>query len=235
LAVWNDPAEPLHQDPLPRALTPESLTFPKSSPFPGYTPLGHYFTLDKRDHWNGKSAFPNLKFVTSDPESSKPHDDTFRRNKSESILYPTATRGYIDSLGQYDAYPTFPRRPLRKWSEDDLETYFSQLRITPRRDSNDLNGRTSPGLVRPMPVRPADLLHRFERDTPTTNESESSISGDSLGTSSGNSYINGSVGVNVPERNKVVLEKIRRGLDSRTTIMVKNVPNKYTQVPPSRR
>ena len=39
----------------------------------------------------------------------------------------------------------------------------------------------------------------------------------------------GSVGI-VPERNKVVLERIRRGLDARTTIMVKNVPNKYTQV-----
>jgi hypothetical protein len=55
-----------------------------------------------------------------------------------------------------------------------------------------------------------------------------------MGTSSGNTAasVNGSVG-NVPERNKVVLEKIRRGLDARTTIMVKNVPNKYTQVSPT--
>ena len=60
-----------------------------------------------------------------------------------------------------------------------------------------------------------------------------SISGESLGTSSGNTLlsVNGSVlGSNVPEKNRVVLERIRMGLDTRTTIMIKNVPNKYTQV-----
>ena len=95
--------------------------------------------------------------------------------------------------------------------------------------------RHSPGLVRPMPVRP--VFRRLERET-GLGGSDESLSGESLGTSSvagsgsgsggsGGSF--GSVG-NVPERNKVVLERIRRGLDARTTIMIKNVPNKYTQV-----
>ena len=67
-------------------------------------------------------------------------------------------------------------------------------------------------------------------------DTEGSISDESLGTSSGNTLnsVNGSVlsGGNVPEKNKVVMERIRMGLDTRTTIMIKNVPNKYTQVFP---
>src|ERR1700737_1160762 len=210
----------------PPVVLPVERPFPRLNPFPGYKPLGQYFSVDKRDHWNGKSAFPNLKFLTSDPESSKSHheEESYRKDLS---VYPMG-RGY-DSLGGYDAYPSSPRRPTRKSSypNDALEGYFSHLRITPRKlDVQD--GRASPGLVRPMPVR-AENPFRFESSLP---ESDSSISGESMGTSSGNAAsVNGSVG-NVPERNKVVLEKIRRGLDARTTIMVKNVPNKYTQVSP---
>jgi hypothetical protein len=63
-------------------------------------------------------------------------------------------------------------------------------------------------------LRPVGLVR------PTRSSSlESEISGDE------------SKKTTVPERNKVVLDKIRRGRDTRTTIMVKNVPNKYTQVP----
>jgi hypothetical protein len=218
------------------------------SSFPGYKPLGQYYTLNKRD-WNGKSTFPDLKYVSSDrtldPQSSKSHETieppTFHRNKSDNNLrhYPINTgRGYLDAIGQYDPYPTFSR-PVRKWSEDDLESYFAHLRITPRRHNDlattdDVERRAaSPGLVRPMPMRPEDFFRRSDRESGISpNDSDDSISSESLGTSSGNSFsfVNASVGVNVPERNKVVLDRIRRGLDARTTIMVKNVPNKYTQV-----
>jgi hypothetical protein len=179
-------------------------------------------------------------------ESSKPIErpDLSSRSKSDPTLHrypPNIGRGYLDGFGPYEAYPPFPTRPAtRKWSNDDLESYFNQMRITPRgRDTipKDMVHRqtSSVNLVRPTPVR-ADGYRSFERESPVTspNESEESISGESLGTSSGNTLnsVNGSVGVNVPERNKVVLERIMRGLDTRTTIMVKNVPNKYTQVIP---
>jgi hypothetical protein len=214
----------------------------------GYRVSGpSYFPIEPRDEWNGKSTFPNLKILSSDDgtvKSSKPRDrpDLSPRSKSDPTLtrYPiNIGRGYLDGFGPYETYPSFPSRPTtRKWSNDDLENYFSQMRISPRgRDAvpKDMVHRqsTSVNLVRPTPVRPEGFAS-FDHDSPVTspNETDDSLSGESLGTSSGNTLIsvNGSVGVNVPERNKVMLERIRRGLDTRTTIMVKNVPNKYTQV-----
>lgn len=213
----------------------------------GYKPSGpSYVPIEPRDQWSGKSTFPNLKILSSDDttlEPSNPHDrpDMSPRSKSDPTLArypPNIGRGYLDGFGPYEAYPPFPSRPpTRKWSNDDLENYFSQMRITPRgRDIVSKDGihrqSVSVNLVRPTPVRPEGFAS-FE-DSPVTspNETDESISGESLGTSSGNTLtsVNGSVGVNVPERNKVMLERIRRGLDTRTTIMVKNVPNKYTQV-----
>ena len=95
-------------------------------------------------------------------------------------------------------------------------------------------------VVDPTSTRPSDKFRHYKRESPASGtspeETEGSISGESIGgTSSGNTLnsVNGSVlGNNVPEKNKVVLERIRVGLDTRTTIMIKNVPNKYTQVFP---
>ena len=95
--------------------------------------------------------------------------------------------------------------------------------------------------IRPTPTRATDAFRGYERGGAvgaSPGDTEGSISDESLGTSSGNTLnsVNGSVlsGGNVPEKNKVVMERIRMGLDTRTTIMIKNVPNKYTQVFPPR-
>ena len=124
------------------------------------------------------------------------------------------------------AHAHFERKGYqRKWSDDDFENYFTQMRINSPKEKD---------------VNTTNVIHRpsesYRRESPITtpspNETDESISGESLGTSSGNTLnsVNGSVANTIPERNKVVLEKIRTGLDRRTTIMIKNVPNKYTQV-----
>jgi hypothetical protein len=144
-------------------------------------------------------------------------------NKKEVELPPRRHAFHHCSLNNGRTYFNNNDIYERKWFSEDLENYFSRMRISPSTStSKDTDSRTCRG--------------NYERASPVTNpspiETDESLSGESMGTSSGNtlSSINGSVGNGIPERNKVVLEKIRMGLDMRTTIMIKNVPNKYTQV-----
>lgn len=185
------------------------------SPLSAYTPVSPYFRLDSRDHWNGKPAFPDLKF-SSDTENLEEMALPRRIHAFHHHHPPTISRAYFESNDGCH----------RKLSNEDLADYFNKMRITPHtREKKTDNSKV---------VRRPSVSYRLESPmtTPSPNETDESTSGESLGTSSGTTLnsINGSVGNTIPERNKVVLEKIRMGLDTRTTIMIKNVPNKYTQV-----
>ena len=204
----------------PSFIPVEPRSYPRiHSPLSTYPPMSPYFSLDTHDHWSGKSIFPNLNIFSSGAElSSKPQKEvqTPPRRHVFHQFPPNIGRAYFDETTHQS-----------KFSSDKIENYFTQMRITPRtRDimSKDLNSRTK------------DVYRGYERESPTTTspiETDESISVESLGTSSSNTpnSVNGGVGNNVPERNRVVLENIKVGLDTRTTIMIKNVPNKYTQVP----
>lgn len=185
------------------------------SPLSGYAPGSPYFSGD-RDHWNDKSAFPNLKKFSSDTKTLQEEMELPRRIHAFHHHHPpNIGRAYFEGKDGYQ----------RKWSNDDLEDYFNQMRITPRTREKEVNNNNV--------IRRPSMSYRLDSPitTPSPNETDESISGESLGISSGNNLgsSNGSVGNTIPERNKVVLEKIRMGLDMRTTIMIKNVPNKYTQ------
>jgi RNA recognition motif 2 len=209
LAVWNDiPHALMHRDIRYRPYMAMG-TRSYSPQYPSYPPNGY---LETRDHWASKS-----KTFSSEAESSTKVDEEIPHRHIPNHHFHL----YESNVGKpyFEMYP----RSQRKWSDDDLENYFTQMRISPR----DID----PTIIRPLPMRP----YRYdESPTGTSNETEESISGESMGTSSNNTFINGSVGL-VPERNKVILEKIKRGVDTRTTIMIKNVPNKYTQVIPFER
>ena len=217
MAVWNDVPHPLMHLRIHRPyMTVEPRSYPRVySPLSGYTPVSSYFSLDNRDHWNGKSVFPDLKMLSSDVEKPQEEMELPRRAHAFHHHPPNVGRTYLESNDGYQ----------RKWSNEDLENYFNQMRITPRTRGKKVDTTNI--------IRRPSLSYRLETPvTPSPNETDGSTSGESLGTSSGNTLnsVNGSVGNSIPERNKVVLEKIRMGLDMRTTIMIKNVPNKYTQV-----
>jgi len=219
--VWNDVPHPLMYLRIHRPfMTTEPRSYSRGySPLSAHTPAGPYFSLDNRDHWNGKSSFPNLKLFTSDEEKSR-EEMEFPRRYLHAFRHhhsPNIGRAHVESNDGYQ----------RKWSDDDFENYFTQMRITPRPKEKDVDTTN-------VIHRPSESYRRESPiTTPSPNETDESISGESLGTSSGNTLnsVNGSVGNTIPEKNKVVFEKIRMGLDRRTTIMIKNVPNKYTQVP----
>ena len=185
--------------------------------------------LSNRNHWNGKPLFPDLKLFpsVSDSANSADNQDRFRRQTPDFLsqyYHPTTVRPYIQTLGTY-------QRSTAKWSSEDIENYFTQMRLGP----GDGNRAKSDGIIRPAVIRPENMNPRYEHASPapteTPNETDGSISGESFDTSGGSQVsVTGTVGSNIPDRNKVVLERIRKGLDKRTTIMVKNVPNKYTQV-----
>lgn len=162
--------------------------------------------------------FPNLNMFTSKTESSsKPQEDP-EISPPRRHLFQHYSPNIARANFENDMYQ-------RKWSSNDLENYFNQMRLLPR--PRDIGNKG-------LESRTKDICHSDESESPKTNtpmDTDESISGESFGTSSGNTLnsVNGSVGNTVPERNKVVLEKIRIGLDTRTTIMIKNVPNKYTQ------
>jgi len=222
LTVWNDFPEQLiksevHAHPTVTPIEPRSF-HPLISPF---GPIGPYLTLTNRNHWNGKPLFPDLKLFppVSDPSSSTDKQNRFSRQT------PEFGRPYIQTIG------TYPRSTL-KWSSEDIENYFTQMRLGPR----DGNKAKSDPILRPTVNRSENMNPRYEHASPapteTPNETDGSISGESLDASAGSQIsVAGTVGSNIPDRNKVVLDRIRKGLDKRTTIMVKNVPNKYTQVP----
>jgi hypothetical protein len=215
----------------------EPRSYPRvHQPLSAYPPVTPYFNHESHhDHWNGKSTFPNFKMFP-DGESSKSKDEMEmpRRQKFDQSFQPyppNIGRAYFEGVGVYDSYQP---RATRKCSDNHLEKFFSQMRITPR--TRDVIPKdVDPGVIRPLPSRPGGnyTTYQHESSAPNTpNDTDESISGESLGTSSGNSFnsVNGSVGNHVPEKNKVILEKIKMGLDTRTTVMIKNVPNKYTQV-----
>ncbi len=236
----------------------EPRSYPRQySHLSGYKAPGQYIPSETHNHWNGKSTFPNFKLFASSnvAESSKSHneqedishkeDPSLRHQPSHSQI----GRGYVNGFGPYDAYPPFPSRQPRKWSDDDLETYFTQMRVNssssasargrevPKDTDHRHSTSSSTHLIRPVPIRPGDLYRTYNKPSSPANnltptETDESMSRDSLTASSANSFgsNNGSVNNHVPEKNKVILERIKRGLDARTTIMVKNVPNKYTQV-----
>lgn len=186
--------------------------------------------LESRDPWNGKSAFPNFKVFAPDSESSKPDESDIAAR--QNIPYPSKLgRASYQGLETSDCYAS---HPARKWSDEDLENYFTHMRITPRLVREIVTPTDiDVNIVRPNSKRP-ETYRGYDRESPgasSPNDTEGSVSSESIGASSGNTLnsVNGSVG-NVPERNKVHLERIRLGLDKRTTIMIKNVPNKYTQV-----
>jgi hypothetical protein len=204
--------EPLFRPSVARTFTPVTAMSMKS-------PFGT-LTCDKTEVWNGKSNFPNLSLEAfPKPEPSQSKEVNPFRLPSRSIFSPPPDR----SLDPFDAYPPVPRA-TRKWTDDDFERYFTHLRISPSRDATVKEERRQPGLLRPRPLRATS-------DDAKTSESDESVSDESTAASSGRRVpaVSGTVGV-VPERNRVDLERIRKYLDLRTTIMVKNVPNKYTQV-----
>lgn len=259
--MWSDPLPILHREvpPPTRSFMPiEPRSYPRQySHLSGYKAPGEYIPSETHDHWNGKSTFPNFKLFTSSDveESSKSHDEQehISRKEDRSLQYQPPHgqigRGYVNGFGPYDAYPPFPSRQPRKWSDDDLETYFTQMRVNssssaptrgrevPKETEHRHTTSNSTHLIRPVPIRPGDFSRAYNKPSSPANiltptETDESISGDSLTASSANTFgsITGNVGIHVPEKNKVILERIKRGLDVRTTIMVKNVPNKYTQV-----
>jgi hypothetical protein len=274
LSVWSDPLPLLHREVPPRAfMSVEPRSYPRQySHLGGYKAPSAFIPLENYDHWNEKSSFPNLKLFSSTTtvaESSKSKDQselTRRSTEDRSLQYQSQSQsgrgGYVNGFDPYDAYPPFPSsRQQRKWSDDDLENYFTQMRITTTGSSSSSSrGREIPkdmehrhttstasnnttNLIRPVPIRPGDIYRAYDKQPssndnnnnngPSPTDSDESISGDSMATSTVNTFnsVNGgSVSSNVPEKNKVNLERIKRGLDHRTTIMVKNVPNKYTQV-----
>lgn len=272
MSVWSEPLPLLHREVPPKSfMSIEPRSYPRQySHLTGFKSSAAYIVpQDPHDHWNGKSSFPKLELfqqstgasTTTVAESSKSHEDreSNRRAESRGLHYTGQSpvgRGYGNGFGPFDAYPPFPSRQQRKWSDDELENYFTQMRITsstssssssPRgredpKDMMDHHRHSSPStstatLIRPVPIRPGDM-YRLSPTPNSTNKSpptdpDDSVSGESMATSSVNTFtsIPGSVSTNVPEKNKVILERIKRGLDHRTTIMVKNVPNKYTQVP----
>src|SRR5947207_8259487 len=150
------------------------------SPLSVYTPSSPYFSLDNRDHWNGKSSFPNLKLFTSDEEKSR-----------EEMEFP---RRYLHAFHHHHspkiAHAHFERKGYqRKWSDDDFENYFTQMRINSRPKEKDVNTTN-------VIHRPSESYRRESPiTTPSPNETDESISGESLGTSSGNTLnsVNGSV------------------------------------------
>ena len=199
-----------------------------------YRRIGQYLPLDTRDPWPTKSPLPsNLKlFPSADAESSS------SRHLDRPFQYPpNIGRAYYEGVGIYESFPSTPRASssaTQTWSDNDLENYFTQIRLSPDVCTRDITSVRAKDVdaIRPTPTRANDRESPVSGSSP--GETDESISGESLGTSSGNTLnsVNGSVlGSNVPEKNKVVLDKIRMGLDTRTTIMIKNVPNKYTQVP----
>lgn len=226
LAVWNDVPHPLMHLRIQRPYIPlEPRSYPRVySPLSTYT--GPYFNPDPREHWNGKSIFPNLT-TTSEQDSKLSQKETDPHHQH-------AFHTHSPNISGADFDKTTPYQASRKWSIDDVERYFTQMRVTTttpltvskKNNNKDVVVDTYGG-----------QRHQSPATTTTPNDTDESISGESsLGTSSGNNIslnsINGSLGNsnNVPERNRVVLEKIRIRLDMRTTIMIKNVPNKYTQV-----
>lgn len=138
----------------------------------------------------------------------------------------------------------------RKWTPSDLENYFTQMRITPLKTRDVLaKAAENIGTLRSMHPAPRPTTREFAADgllgqarrdrsggeastplTPVSPASPSAESDESMSSSGAESCSLGSNG-GVPERNRIVLEKVMMGLDKRTTIMIKNVPNKYTQVP----
>jgi RNA recognition motif 2 len=137
----------------------------------------------------------------------------------------------------------------RKWTPSDLENYFNQMRITPLK-TRDVLAKAAENIGTLRSMHPAarattrefaaeGLLGPTRRErsgdeastplTPVSPVSPSAETDESLSSSGGESCSLGSNG-GVPERNRIVLEKVMMGLDKRTTIMIKNVPNKYTQV-----
>lgn len=215
---------------------------------------GYMPTMENHNHWNGKSSFPNLKLFStavgeSSSKSQEPRESS-RRTEERSMKYTGQVgRDYRNGFGPFDAYPPFPSRQQRKWTNNDLENYFTQMRLTPSSSSGssprgreipkDVEHRHSTSstnatmVIRPVPIRPGNMYRVSPATDINAPTEDDSMSGESMAISSGNTFnsINGSVSTNVPEKNKVILERIKRGLDHRTTIMVKNVPNKYTQVP----
>jgi hypothetical protein len=157
----------------------------------------------------------------------------------------------------FDPRPEIPRPQVprsqpsasadRKWTPSDLENYFNQMRITPLKTKDVLaKAAENMGTLRSMhPGARASREFAVEgivgraRErvgdegrtslTPVSPVSPSAESDESLSSTGGESCSLGSNG-GVPERNRIVLEKVMMGLDKRTTIMIKNVPNKYTQV-----
>ena len=187
------------------------------SPLGPYTSTSSHFSLDNRDHRNGKAGFPDLKpFAPELNSSCSSQDEIPRPSRSKFNSYLPRIAAAHSKMNN--------KTCQRKWTHDDLEKYFNQMRIDLTRTRDE--DVDSDNVIR----RPREAVHRGESPvTSSPMETDDSISGESLRTSSANTLNSGN-GVPVPERNKVILEKIRLGLDSRTTIMIKNVPNKYTQV-----
>lgn len=201
-----------------------------------FAPLSPYVTepyvgLRQHNHWNGKSAVPNLKTFATDSESTRPCSEDILQHHNFSHTSrryaPSVNRAGFKTNEEFDTYS----RSAPRWPDDDLENYFPHMRIAPRcRDIISKDNDAS--IVRPSSLYHEDINRGHEPESPvtsSTNENDKSVSEESLGTLHLAS-VNGNMGSGVPERNRVFLEKIRMGLDKRTTIMIKNVPNKYTQV-----
>lgn len=229
-------------------------TYPRV--YPPYTSMcASYHSTDlSRDRWSTTATtaprnplsrfnlFPDIESPLRgrQPPLSSSHEGraTYRAEIPRSQPLPSSSQPSTSSGG--------------KWTANDLENYFNQVRISSAPCTRDVLAKAAENMSTLRSMHPpqgnglVDGKGRVEGKTvdhedgyvrgkgfedgscglnspvsPTdTEESISSSGGETCSLGLGG----------VPERNQIVLEKVMMGLDKRTTIMIKNVPNKYTQV-----
>ena len=157
-------------------------------------------------------------------------------------------RSQLPLSSETSYHPEIPRRQPSpsgsssspgKWTATDLENYFNQMRITTPPSARQVLAKATENMSILRSMHGAVDLPADEKGFQGKGLEEGNVSGlnslaspsaDTESSSGGESCSLGSNG-GIPEKNRVVLEKVMMGLDKKTTIMIKNVPNKYTQVP----
>jgi len=241
LVVWMD-VHPMMHLRIHRPFAPvmDSRSSSYSRVYPPYTStMAPYYWggMDSpRDLWPTKTQSPTsplsrFNFFSDVDNAASPLRRRQLPISSFEISHPPEVPRSQPSPSQSSSSPG-------KWAATDLENYFNQMRITTPPSARQVLTKAAENIsiLRSMHAA-ADCsadkkgfqgneleegngngLNSF---APPSAETESSSGGEScsLGSNGG-----------IPEKNRVVLEKVMMGLDKKTTIMIKNVPNKYTQV-----
>jgi hypothetical protein len=258
LAVWMDVHPLMHlriHRPFVSVMDSRS-SYPRL--FPPYTSLTSYYAArDSRDSWPSTTTTTPKSPTNPHPRFPLFSDDV--NSLSSPIRVPQVPPSSTQT-GTFPRAVEIPRSqpPLssssssgRKWTATDLENYFTQMRIsTPTQSrTRDVLAKAADNMSTLRSMHPHRLRSELSSSTrqqpglyvedggagrkspvsPGVVDTDSSSGGEScsLGTSSASSSSATSA---VPERNRIVFEKVMIGLDKRTTVMIKNVPNKYTQV-----